>query len=402
MQYETPGSYRYIYKHVYGDRHDLNDLPPWLQWFDPVNATPLSINESFIRPVLPDPKDTEADHDYEFNKTLKIYQLPDEVPPDGVYCLTVRCINCKGTGYKLDAQGNPVLDDEGNPVVCSSCLACDNDRNGHTDVRVFIQDLYDVDERQPPTLKDPHRQWLRNPNYITDGKEGLDQEGYDFIDARIYRGGYSLPTPFAPLVLAEEFFAYGVNAGAWRDADTPMLFRYVGNMRQRVRDGASVPGWSWGYIGIASARVGIPKTDGGFRYHFETKKERADWCADHPNNLYAANVHARLYPCKDQVKGYDLDREILDGETGNLDDDGNFVAGDIDESGTSYLWDAVLHSRGWLTEYDGRSDPRVNELLRSMRTRADGETIYGDIFYFERHGANFDFGSAEIDEVVLH
>lgn len=425
MQYEAPDSERYI-DHVYGDRHGADYIPhvPWLQWFDKAKAEPFRTN---FRHILPDPANPLAPCDYDAPDSRGIRKLTNgKEPPDGVYCLTVQCANCNGAGYvpQLDAQGNPVLDAEGNPVkvICPSCLACDNGGSSNTDVRVFLMDLL-APHTQPLALNQFHTWILQNPQIalITDNKiDGLSED--DYLDARIYRGGYGLPTPYAPLVLAEEFFAYGVNAGAWRDADTPMLFRYVGNTRQRVRDGADVPGWSWGYIGISSARVGIPDAGvaGGFREHFENKEDRADWCANHPNNLYAANVHARLYPSREQVKGYDLDREILQGETGHFNEDDEFIPTPIDESGTSYLWDAVLRSRGsypyesggWLSEYDGRSDPRVNELLRTMQTRAEGSITYGtiinedifdaDIFYFDGRGTNFDFGSAEIDEVVLH
>ena len=412
MQYEAGDSFenRYVRDHVYGDRHGSGNPAPWLEWFDPVDAKPANYT---FRHILPDPANpTDPYGDYDAPNSSGIYTLSaGNDPPAGAYYLTAHCTysDCNGTGYitQRDTDGNPVLDPQGNPVkvVCPSCLACDNDRNGVTDVRAFIADLCSPCVR-PAGLAQFHLWMLQN--HITDTEIGLGER--DYLDARIYRSGYGRPTPYAPLVLAEEFFQYGVNVGAWRDADMPMLFRYLGNMRRRVSDGREVPGWSWGYVGIASARVGIPESDGSFRYHFDAADDRADWCATDLNNLYAANVHTRLYPCREQVKSYDLDRDILQGETGRFDDDGNFVATGIDESGTSYLWDAVLRTRGtypyeggnWLSEYDGRSDPRVNTLLRTMSTRAQGATPYGDIFYFDSPGANFDFGSAEIDGVVLH
>jgi len=400
MQYEAGDSFanRYVYGHVYGDRWD--NPPPWVWpenaegWFDPVQGLP--VNWTF-RSVLPNPADPAAPCDYDPPDGNGIRKLSQgKEPPEGTYYLTERCALCDGTGYITvkDAQGNPMK------TLCPACLACDNDRNGVTDVRVFLRDLYD------PNPSDPlHPEYLQR--YICDGRIGLSES--DYLDARIYRSGYGLPTPKPPLVLAEEFFQYGVNVGAWRDADAPMLFRYLGNVRKRVRDGVEVPGWSWGYVGISSARAGIPEI-AGYLYQFDTPERREQWCAGALNNLYAAHIGARLYPCREQVKDYDLDRDILQGETIVRDDEGNPISYAIDESGTSYLWDAVLRTRGtypyeggnWLTEYDGRSDPRVNELLRNMRTRADGETIYGDIFYYPSRGARFDFGSSEIDELVLH
>ena len=363
-QYE-PNIERYIYGHVYGDRHG-DDLPPWTKWFDPVTARPRNM-EFRHDPV----NDFAPQYDPENPNRIRTLKT-DRDPPDDAYYITVNpCPTCRGTGVIPDAQGNP--------GPCPTCNIpgigpLDHDRDGKSDIRVFIRDVLD------------------GVPGICDGKPGLSED--DYLDARIYSAGYGLPIPRWPLVLSEDFFRFGVNAGVWRDADPAFLLSYVGNTRQRFSDSAEVPGWSWGYVALASARIGIPEGS-GFRYQFDTREEREDWCEHSPYNLYVTGLRADLIPTREQVKAYDLDEDILMGAP----------LAPTDESPTSYLYDAVLglerdwpyEAANWTVDFEGRSDPRINALIRNMRTRSDGQYLY-----FRNPGARFDFGSGQIDELALH
>jgi len=374
MRYE-PNIDRYIYDHTYGDRHG-DDLPPWAKWFDLTTARPQNVEFRHDPATHFEPYDPANP-----NRIRKL--LAGHDPPENAYYLTVSpCPTCGGTGVitATDAQGNPVT---------SPCPTCnlpgigplDHDRDGKSDIRVFISDV------------------LAGVPGICDGiANGLAET--DYLDARIYRAGYRYPdgtpieTPRFPLVLAEEFFQYGVNAGVWRDADPTFFFSYLENTRRRPSDDVEVPGWSWGYVALASARIGIPEGS-GYRYHFDTEWEREDWCENSPYNLYVAGIRADLVPVREQVKAYDLDEDILMGVS----------LAPTDESPTSYLYDAVLglhrdwpyEAANWTQDFEGRSDPRVNALIRNMRTRSGGEHLY-----YEHPGARFDFGSAQIDELALH
>ena len=332
---------RYVDMHVIGDRHP-GGPPVWTTWFDPIVAQP----RNFFRHL--------PGHYTAPDSNGIIHLDPQYQPPQDAYYITRECTWCHGTGYVVgtDPQGNPVKE------KCLVCEAKDHDGDNKTDVRVCLGDVF---------LDDP-----RFALYLCDGKPGLEET--DYADARIHRTGYNMAAVPYPLVLAEEFFQTGLNVGTWRSPESLMVFP-----QEYEPD--------WGYAAIASARVGIPDpaAGGGYKYNFSSRWERENWCLNSPHNLYAAGVKARLYPCRQQMNEYDLDRGILQGTS----------LTPTMESPTSYLWDAIIgssfshpyESNNWLDQYDGRSDASVGRALRRMRNR---------------DGHRFDYGHSALDDVVLH
>jgi hypothetical protein len=197
--------------------------------------------------------------------------------------------------------------------------------------------------------------------------------------------GAQLPRALPPLVATEDFFKWGVNIGVWKHAyngvmvstDTPMLF-------PASREPA------WGTVAIASARVGLPNGDGSYIWQFLDKADRSNWCQSSLQNLYYGDVQAQIFPSKHQVidgtnwgTDSDLDDEILQGTPVTA----------IDQSGLSYLWGAILMPNNyifgnqWTGVFNGQPDPRVGNALSNMQNR---------------QGASFDYGSAQMNQVVEH
>ena len=83
------------------------------------------------------------------------------------------------------------------------------------------------------------------------------------------------------------------------------------------------------------------------------------------------------------MSDFDLDEDILQGTPVTA----------IDESGLSYLWSAILatnsyrYGNDWMDRFNGQADPRVGQALSNMQNR---------------QGAAFDYGSAEMNQVVEH
>jgi len=336
LQYESNSNLRrFAVQHALGDRFGPDAEPEWTRWFDPVTG----------RPRNPTWRHT-GEHFSPPDRNGIRHLLPEFEPPEDAYYLTEPCRQCGGTGRVGDGE-------------CPVCRACDHNGDGLTDVRVFLADLF---------ARDQYAEFLCN------GKPDWQED--DYVDARLHVTSYGLPAVQRPLVLAEEFFQYGINVGTWMPPDVPMLFP---EDRQP----------EWGYVAIAGARVGVPDPEApeGYRYHFPDPVSREDWCRDAPENLYVADLAARLYPSREQVKEYDLDLDILYSEPLG------WGFGWPRESPVSYLWDAILGSsqdyepNNWLDQFEGRADPRVGRRLRNMR---------------DRRGRRFDFQDPGLENVVEH
>ena len=350
---------RYVYNHAFADRGiPLNALPAWTAWFDPLSGRP---RQPMWRHTYPIPLGLEIIHPNNQNP-----------PPEDVYYQTAPCRSslmggCGGTGIVA------VLNDPNDPTRgthlerCPVCHGIDHDGVDGTDIRIFLADI--PNGRVIPWAgPDP----AAYNDYITDGLPGVRDT--DYLDSRVHLPvAYGIPAPAGyPLVLTDEFFKYGVNVGAWKSPDIPMLFPQ-----------ALQP--AWGYVAISSARVGVPEAGGGLRYQFDSKLDRAAWVEQDPSNLYLAGVTARLYPSRDQMQDYDLDEDILQGTAITVES----------ENALSYLWDAILSaqfaaghaSNGWLDQFDGHGDASIATALRNMTNR---------------EGDRFDYGDQGIGEVVEH
>ena len=371
-----PNTDRYIMQHAVAERFG-SALPDWLWtldhqngWFDPLTARPH--NSSWRH---------QDDHFSAPSQVTGIRRLLDDCkPPEGVYYLTRFCAYCDGSGKVVCPEcngadnNNDGVTDLGAPaytrcttcggtgrIECPACHARDHDRDGRTDVRLFLADL---------RTNDPQNGYL---NSLANG-------WLEYTEAKIHTAGYGLPAAGYPLVLAPEFFQFGMNVGAWRSPPSGMFAAASDESEWGFREP------DWGYVAIASARVGVrdPEVQDGYRYDFVySGEEREDWCNNSRNNLYSADVRAKLYPCRDQVQEYDLDRDLLIGGP----------IREIRESPLSYLWDAILGTHqsyqynNWLDRYDGQSDLRVGAALRNMTNR---------------RGDQFDFADEDLDAVVAH
>jgi hypothetical protein len=357
LRWESNG---YITRHAFmgqGFSPNPNDWPTnpqtqWTAWFntDPVQAKP--VDESWQPENQPDTDFSAPD-----GSGIR-HLLPNILPPAGAYYQTATCAHCSGTGK--EAGGG----------VCAACRARDYFGNSRTsNVRVSIGSL------------------ANSPFWPNGLRRGTVDQPFpaeaDYLDARVYNSSsYGVIAPplqqMMPLVATEEFFKWGVNIGVWKHAyngslypnDTPMLFP---NSREPA----------WGTVAIASARVGLPDGSGGHIWQFNNKPNRSNWCQASLLNLYYADVQAKLYASKYQVSDFDLDDEILQGMPVNA----------IDESGLSYLWTAILASNRisrntWMDRFNGQSDPRVGGVLRNMQNSQGGPL--------------FDYGSAELNQVVQH
>ena len=128
--------------------------------------------------------------------------------------------------------------------------------------------------------------------------------------------------------------------------------------------------------------MGLPNVNGITSAEFSDAGDR-QLVRSSLENLYYADVQAKLYASKIQVNDFDLDEDILQGTP---------VAA-IDESGLSYLWSAILaqnsynYRNDWMDRFNGQADPRVGQALSNMQ---------------DRQGATFDYGSANLNQVVEH
>ena len=307
---------RFITHHAVGDRWG-EAFPPWEAWFDPLAGAPLGGN---------------------------------------AYYKTERCEHCQGIGIE-----------PGETTPCLVCTGQDNDGNGLTDVRASISDLRTSEWRTATQL-------LRDTAYRAEWGVAVTDALYDFLDARIYTNAYGEAEPRPPLVLAPEFFKFGLNVGAWRGPGSPMLFSDT-----REPD--------WGYVAITSTRLRIPDPDTpeGYRDRFDDPDAREIWCDTSYHNLYNAGIVPHLVPSRYQIEEFDLEDDLLLGVS----------VRETDESGLSYLWDAILGAghvghvqhNGWLDQYDGRADYDVGRRLRNM---------------MNRQGDPFNLRTEELDEVVAH
>ncbi len=341
MRYESNYE-RFMVARAIRDRiGDTADLPQWYAWFDPTLGRPR--NATYRQTT--------------FTRSGGL-MVPTTTPPPDAYYLTQTCRHCNGVG------ANPANPDE----TCSVCAARDHDRDGLSDVRVFIADV-----AASTALGDRTRQTGET----------------DYVDARanFTADPIRYPTrPAYPLVLTEEFFKYGINIAAWHRrfgeapadeperTNAPMIFD-------------NEP--EWGFAAIASARIGIPEGDPAapsWRYQFQSlpgvvdarsRDVRQQWVEDAVENLYSPRIAARLVSTKGNINDHDLEHYT-----------------DIEENAMSYLMDVMLGARysryaesTWLNRYDGRSDPTISQRLRTMR---------------DRNGRAFQIRSPEVEDVIHH
>ena len=342
LQYETNRN-RFVYDHVFGDRFGAGSAPEWVDWFDPDSAAPRVPNPPYTAQDFT--RRTRPDGSWYYELKPEIYE--DLAARTDVYYVTHDCANlatplCGGRGgWWEDVNGTPVWH------VCETCHGMDHDRDGTTEVRAFFSDI------TAPSGRDVNSDYLRARVYAnnTYGVEGA---------------------PRMPLVLTPEFFKFGLNVGTWRPPGSPMLFP-----TDREPD--------WGMAAIASARIGIadPDADGGYREDFDDPDDRQDWCDTSPYNLYVPDIRPRLVASRTQIEDFDLEDDLLQGA----------AIRPTEESGLSYLWDAVLGGgrtwshNNWLDRYDGQANPTVGASLRNMR---------------DRRGRVFDYRHDTLDEVVEH
>lgn len=259
------------------------------------------------------------------------------------------CRRCGGTGEV--GRG----DDR---ETCPACRGLDHNGDGRTDIRVTLHQLLN-----------PPQGW----------------QGY-VVDRELAN-----PVPFSrqgrtrwPLVLTEDFFRWGITVGGWRPPhDAPMLF-------DKEPD--------WGYVAISAARIGVPYLAGigglypqfgaqnpGYLYQFDDPYDREHWVENSPENLYRADLQARLFSTRRQVKLYDIEENRLVGTR---------ISGEP-ETPSSFLWNTLIHGRPtgldeaslWLDEFGGRSDHEMSRRLQRMENRA---------------GRRFDLRSNRVDDLIRH
>ena len=135
--------------------------------------------------------------------------------------------------------------------------------------------------------------------------------------------------------------------------------------------------------GLPNGGVALPNVNGNYLCQFTTRPTGKTGVTPRSKNLYYADVQAQLFASKNQVGDFDLDEAILQGTPVTA----------IDESGLSYLWSSILaqnsynYRNDWMNQFNGEPDPRVGAALRNMQ---------------DRQGAAFDYGSANLNQVVEH
>ncbi len=326
---------------------------------------------------------------------------PQNIAPQAYY-QTARCAYCNGTGMMPGSN------------VAGSCPVChgwDNNGNlGYSNKRVFIGDLpatnsviYLVNLSAQGSFPDDF--YLTAPMFRNTS-----------TNSSSYRNpatGGPLPRALLPLVAYYDFFKWGVNVGVWKhpynglwtaangsQPDNLMLSNAQDPLSQLGQQVVFFPSSiepAWGTVAIASARlglstaggglpnggVGLPNVNGNYLCQFSDAADRQNWCDTSLENLYYADVQAQLFASKNQVGDFDLDEAILQGTPVTA----------IDESGLSYLWSSILaqnsynYRNDWMNQFNGEADPRVGAALRNMQ---------------DRQGAAFDYGSANLNQVVEH
>lgn len=255
--------------------------------------------------------------------------------------------------YPLCRDGSLGEDYDGDGVI-DVCPVCE----GEGEVTMGPADLVEHNRLGRRTLDDP---------------QPSDRERH-FVEADL--GGDRVP-----LVLTEDFFAYGLSVGAWhrrethfpedRASDAPerpveyMLHDPYPGMKGLVhgpRDqSAQERGESlrpqWGYFALAAARTRLrnveaegPAPELLHGAYFRDVAVRQEWLSDSMNNLYIRGSQgdwsywdARLFPLSEQV----LDEDIIQGLEGG------------GETGTGWLMRRIAHGSpgGLIWSRQGRLPP---------------------------------------------
>jgi len=314
----------------------------WTRWYDPTASGPrdMSVRQRFSGSI----------------SYPALYSNPtpiDDDCRDKTYFLTrCGCPACAGVGWYQDASSNW--------RICRACGARDYDGDGRSDIRVFLGEVINA--------RGSSRTWSND----SDAQSPV-RVPEDHVDLRLFGSGGDTRWP---LVLTEEFFKWGFNAGTWRSAEAqPMTF-------SREPD--------WGYVAIASARIGIADApaDGEpawVRYRFQDPDEREDWVENDVENFYRADLAVKLVSSRKQIADYDMDETLLQGTS----------LGVTADTGTAFLWRAIITGRPgnideaslWYDERNGQSDFLMSERLGNMRNR---------------QGRTFDYASPEMPEVIRH
>jgi len=252
----------------------------------------------------------------------------------GEYTLSEACKHCNGTGQ--------ITNPDGSTAACSHC-------QGSGTLGLSLADVINSWSQDKRDLASPR----------------------PFLDPTV-----------RPLVLTEDFFRWGITAGAWRPAEAaPMLFNREPN---------------WGYVAVSCARVGVPDVDpwtGETRYRYRfydidaplRAEYREKWVEDRPENLYRADLRAKLVSSRTQMDQVDIEENTIVGVPLTTEP----------ESATSFLWNVLINGRYsgldeaslWFSEPNGQSDFDMSARLQNMRNRA---------------GNVFRLNSNELGNVVRH
>ncbi len=156
--------------------------------------------------------------------------------------------------------------EDGSKVPCPICLGIDYDEDGKSDVRVY-----------------------QNDTFSAKGDAGFDKQDRQSVD---FPGN---------LVLAEDFFKFGVSVAVWR---SPKQAPFMAML---------FPGPTSGSFAVASARAGFYDHDtDGYRYFFEDPEDREDWVQTSYANLYEPHWMAKLVPVNDVIRKVDIDASDVD------------------------------------------------------------------------------------------
>ena len=223
--------------------------------------------------------------------------------------------------------------DEIERVDCPLCAGQDHDGDGRTDIRVTNNDVR--------RLRTPARQSVQFPSRL------------------------------GPLVLTESFFKFGINVGCWRPPEdyVPPFFASISSVLATGAP-ASFANPEWGFFAVASARAGLRKPSGGFRYDFPPAQgDRQGWVEDDAENLYEPEWEARLWPVRDAIRTADIQS-----------------LSEVDR-GTNYLFRSLIDSP-WRKDFFDPPDANVPRLLHSIRST--------------RTGGTFDFNDPALEDVLRH